>query len=349
MVKLHQENDAIIEEIYQRKNDAEIARQREYVAAVQIQAFFRGCRVRSYMRHLHNSAKILQKRWRGFLGRQFYRILVKNSVLIMKLNFYNGMATKVQKVWRGYYVRKYVFNYYSRKRYLEALQIKNELVRSELEEFSEQQEHVRQRQREMEHKKRREHMARKHHFLISTHVIPGIYNSPFLPYPTETEYLLRSVKPHPPKVKKKTEDNQYDPSWKSYDTTPPKQLPPLTRKPQGPFRTPEDVQKQRYKPFEPTLRVATSFWSLEDARQDMKAKEWTTRVIDDKFIPFSRREHKYDPLLHTSSSYGHLPYGSKYYREEFIDKHVTLEPFKTAVPPIPVFEKLNNTFSQGQV
>lgn len=32
-------------------------------------------------------------------------------------------------MWRGYYIRKYVFNYYSRKRYLEALQIKNEIVR----------------------------------------------------------------------------------------------------------------------------------------------------------------------------------------------------------------------------
>ena len=36
---------------------------------------------------------------------------------------------QIQKMWRGYYVRKYVFNYYSRKRYLEALQIKNEIVR----------------------------------------------------------------------------------------------------------------------------------------------------------------------------------------------------------------------------
>ena len=50
---------------------------------------------------------------------------------------------------------------------------------------------------------------------------------------------------------------------------------------QGPFREPEEVQKQRYKAFQPTLRVATSFTSLEDAREKMKAEEWLTRLNDD--------------------------------------------------------------------
>ena len=50
---------------------------------------------------------------------------------------------------------------------------------------------------------------------------------------------------------------------------------------QGPFREPEEVQKQRYKAFQPTLRVATSFTSLEDARERMKAEEWLTRLNDD--------------------------------------------------------------------
>lgn len=49
---------------------------------------------------------------------------------------------------------------------------------------------------------------------------------------------------------------------------------------QGPFREPADVQKQRYKPFQPTLRVATSFTALEDARENMKAEEWVTRLND---------------------------------------------------------------------
>ncbi|KAK3092742.1 hypothetical protein FSP39_006778 [Pinctada imbricata] len=348
MVRLLDQTDQIVETVYQRKNDAELQRDREFHSSLKIQAWFRGCRTRSYMHHLNSSALRIQKRWRGFLGRRYFRILVKNSVLIMKLNFYNSCATMVQKMWRGYYVRKYVYNYYSRKRYLEALQIKNEIVRSELEEYAEQQEQERRRKQEKEEKARREHLAKKNHYLISTEVIPGIFNSPFLPYPTDTEYMLRAVRPLLHEKKKKSE-KPFDPTCKSYDLPRPKMLPPLPPKPQGPFRNPADVQEQRYKPFQPTLRVATSFTSLEEARQKMKDYEWVTRLNDNIFEPFSRRDTKYEPLLHTTSEYGHLPYGFRYYREEYLDRHLSTQPFKSVVPPIPIFEKLNDTFSQGQV
>lgn len=49
---------------------------------------------------------------------------------------------------------------------------------------------------------------------------------------------------------------------------------------QGPFRDPSEVQKQRYKPLQPTLRVATSYTSTEEARAAMKAREWIMRVND---------------------------------------------------------------------
>ena len=35
---------------------------------------------------------------------------------------------------------------------------------------------------------------------------------------------------------------------------------------QGPFRTPDDVWQQRHKPLNPSLKVATSYFSAEDAR-----------------------------------------------------------------------------------
>ena len=45
-------------------------------------------------------------------------------------------------------------------------------------------------------------------------------------------------------------------------------LPPLVSKSkvQGPFRQPEDVWRQKHKPLSPTLRVATSYNSVEMAR-----------------------------------------------------------------------------------
>lgn len=348
MVRLLEETDPIVEEVYRRKNEAEEARQLEYLSTVKIQAWYRGEKTRAYMSHINKCALIIQRHWRGYLGRGLTRILVKNSVMIMKINFYNKKATYIQKMWRGYYIRKYVFNYYSRKRYLEALQIKNEIVRSELEEYAEMQEQERRRKAEKVEKERREVLARRNHYLISTEVIPGVFNSPFLPYPTDTEYLLRSVKPLLHEKRKKT-DKPFDPTCRSYDLPKPKLLPPLPTKPQGPFREPEDVQNQRYKPFQPSLRVATSFTSLEEARKQMKNEEWVTRLNDNVFEPFSRHDSRYEPLLHTRSEYGHLPYGFRYFREEFPDRRVTQQSFKTLVPSIPIFDKLNDTYSQGQV
>ncbi|XP_035828786.1 spermatogenesis-associated protein 17 [Aplysia californica] len=348
MVRLLGETDGIIAEIYDKKNDAEAARLIEYSNAVKIQSWFRATRVRSYLKHTNRCATAIQRRWRGFLGRRFFRILLKNTVFIMKLNHYNAMACKVQKVWRGYYVRKYVFNYYSRKRYLEALQVKNEIIRSELSEYAEQQEATRKREEEKKEMEHRKMEARRHHYLVSTEVMPGIYNSPFLPYPTETEYLLRNVRPLSHKTSKKR-GAEFDPAWVKYNSQIPKTLPPLSALPQGPFRDPAVVQKQRYKPFQPSLRVSTDFYSLEKARQKLKDAEWVTRINDSTFQPFTHRSVPYEPLLHSTSRYGHLPYGTKYYREEFLDKHVFSQNFKTLVPPIPIFSKLNDTYSQGQV
>ncbi|XP_076463447.1 spermatogenesis-associated protein 17-like [Babylonia areolata] len=348
MVRLSRKVEEIVEDSYDRKNDAEAQRETEYLAAVKVQAWFRACRTRSYVKYLNNCATRIQKTWRGFLGRRYFRVLVKNSVFIMKLNYYNLMATYIQKMWRGYFVRKYEFNYHCRKRYLEALQVKNEIIRSELAEFAEQQDVVQKRIEEHRERLKLEREARKKHHLISTEVIPGIYNSPFLPFPTEQEYILRSVKPlpHPKKSSSKT---QFDPAWVGYNEKLPKQLPPLAKRLQGPFRQPADVQKQRYKPFQPTLRVATDFYSLDKAREILKAEEWVSRYNDTLFQPFTRRSVPYEPLLHTTSKFGHLPYGSKYFREADLSKHVANKPFKMLVPPIPVFEKLNDTYSQGQV
>merc|ERR1712226_1444886 len=311
MVKLQKHKDEIVEETYRRINEAEEQRAFEYRAVLRIQAWFRAQRVRSYINHLNSCARLIQRRWRGF------------------------------------YTRKYIFNYYSRKRYLEGLMIKNEIVRNELEEYAENQEQMAQWKREAEEKKELDEQARKNHYLLSTEVLPGIYNSPYKPYPDEMEYHLRNAKPRTPN-KEKSKGHPFDPAWKKYDLPTHSPLPPVQSKPQGPFRDPRDVQKQRYKPFQPTLRVATNYYSLEEAREHMKAEEWVTRLNDNLFEPFSKKPPLYQPLLHTTSKYGHLSYGTEYFREEFPERFAVTQNFQSVVPPIPIFEKLNDTYSQGQ-
>ncbi|ELU08860.1 hypothetical protein CAPTEDRAFT_159316 [Capitella teleta] len=269
----------------------------------------------------------------------------------MKMKHYHRMATTIQKTWRGFYTRKYVSNYYSRKRYLEGLKIKNEIMLNELEEYAEQQEQMTEIKKDIDQKKKLDTFSRKNHYLLSTVVQPGVFNSPYKPYPDEMEFHLRNAKmdspsPHPPK---KSKDKIFDPSWRRYDLPKPEVLPPVNGKPQGPFRDPREVQQQRYKPFQPTLRVESNYYSLDEAREKMKQEEWVNRLIDIKFQPSKRKTYAYEPLLHSTSSFGHLPYGTSYFRHEYPDKWLfgSSEKFRTVVPPIPVFEKLNDTYTEG--
>ena len=63
----------------------------------------------------------------------------------------------------------------------------------------------------------------------------------------------------------------------------PSGLPPLPVKPQGPFREPLDVRRQRYRPFSPSLRVETDFETVEKGREKVKAKEWVERLHDEMY------------------------------------------------------------------
>lgn len=349
----------VVEELFEKKRDAEEERDREFQAALKIQCWFRGTKVRAYLKFLHHCARTIQRHFRGHKGREIYRQLVQEKLARMRIDFYNKQATIIQRFWRGFYIRKYIFNYYSRKRYLLGVLAKNEIVRKELEEFAIKSRQEKELKRELEEKLAKQMKARKTHYLISTHQLPGVYNSPFYPpQPSAKEMELRNARPlsRRSRLKQKSqlpvdaaEILNHSRSIKIVSrVSKSAPLPPISMKTaakvQGPFRTPDEVWQQRHKPLNPSLRVATSYVSAEDARADMKANEWVTRLIDDKFVPFTHRERPYDPLLHTTSQYGSLPYGTKHFREEDPEGHITPSRFQTVVSPIPVFEQFGKTY-----
>ncbi len=60
-------------------SNANQERSKEYNAALCIQRWFRGCRVRAYLKHLHDNAIIIQSHYRGYLGRAEHRRRLKVS------------------------------------------------------------------------------------------------------------------------------------------------------------------------------------------------------------------------------------------------------------------------------
>lgn len=346
IINLRSQISDILEQVYESNRIADQYRELEYNAAVKIQSWYRGMRVREYLKHVNNAAITIQRSFRGYSGRKKYRKLLDERVRTMRKNFFDEKATMCQKIWRGYFSRKYIFNYYKRKAYLVAIQHKNEAVLNELKEYKDYMDRQAEEKKNYEKYKRLEEKAKREHYLISTKQISGVYNSPYKPAPGEMEYLMRNIKLDPSEYHdnyvKSVKANKFD------LISLPEGLPPLINKPQGPFRDPIDVRKQRYRPFSPTLRCETDFESLNIARKAMKGKEWTERLHDEIFVPIDKSVHKkpYLPLMVTTSKYGALDYGTKAFRDESKNSELPNGRFKALVPPIPEFHKLNRTYIQ---
>ncbi|XP_073485280.1 spermatogenesis-associated protein 17 isoform X1 [Aquarana catesbeiana] len=353
--RLRREMSGQIPEYFQRCRAAEEKRLTEYNAAVVIQSWFRGCRVRAYLRYLNRMGTVIQKWWRGYLARKYFRKKVKTAYFIMKMNFYNDMAVRIQKMWRGYYVRKFVHNYYALKKYLEGVAFKNHLVRKELEEYASMSEKEKIKRDLEKEERRKNHEARKMHYLLSTEQVAGVFNSPYRQYPDEMEFRLQRARPLSHRdLPKKSNDNDSFVDWSdcrhpfSFPTTSP--LPPINKKkPQGPFRDVGEVLQQRYRPLEPTLRVATSFTSVEEAREEIKRQEWAKGFKDDIFAPFSsfQKNKPYKPLIHTSTEYKRIPYGSQHFRDEDPNTWVTKKDFQATFTSVPLFDKYGRMYSKA--
>ncbi|NXC50685.1 SPT17 protein, partial [Penelope pileata] len=359
LVQLEARLRGLREEYFRRNRLVDEDRKIAYKAAVKIQSWFRGCRVRAYLRHLNKMVITIQKWWRGYLSRRYFRKMIETAYFIMKMNFYNEMAVRIQKRWRGYYSRKYIHNFYALKKYLQAISMNNEIVRYELQEYAEMNEKEKKKKDLEKEEREKKYQARKMHYLLSTEQIPGIYNSPFRKSPDPMELLLRQSKPLSYRRQEATSPFTYElydwPTCKrppAFPTGEP--LPPIGRqKPQGPFRDIAEVLRQRYKRLEPTLRVAASINSpLEKAREDMKREGWRNRIHDNEFLPFSsyNKNKKYDPSIHRSGKYGQETYGIKHFREEQPNKWLAGKDFQTVSPSIVLFEKLGKTYSKaGQI
>ncbi|XP_015448247.1 spermatogenesis-associated protein 17 isoform X2 [Pteropus alecto] len=329
------------QQFYFRNNAVDVFRKKEYDAAVKIQSWFRGCRVRAYIRFLHRVAIIIQKCWRGYLGRQHYQLIVK-----------------IQRRWRGYRIRKYCFNYFYLKAYLRAVSETNDAIREALDEFAEMKEREERKASLEREEKKRDYQARKMHYLVSTKQIPGIYNSPFRQEPDPWELRLQKAKPLTHRrLELQPQRSSCLSNWLACTTArsfPRSEfLPPIHRRQcQGPFRDIADVLEQRYKPLEPTLWVAEPMDELKEAREELKRQEWIKNIHDNMFLPFSshHKNRKYIPSMHMSSKYDPSSHGCPRFRDEEPEKWISNKNFQTVLPPIDLFSNYGKMYSKaGQI
>ncbi|CAF3484183.1 unnamed protein product [Rotaria sp. Silwood1] len=339
-LELRHNADQILVELEHLAKEAEYVREHENRASVIIQSAWRGYLVRSHIKYLNRCATLIQTWWRIYKAKVLFRQKLKEHVLQLRLKYYDDNAVKIQKIWRGFYVRKYVLDFYSRKRYLTGLEQKNEQIRTQLREYREYLDQKQLEQQRQANIAKLEEEAKKTHYLVSTKVVPGIYNSKYLEAPKEMEIILRTTKFELPTTTKpiKSRKDQEIAALTKF-------LPPLKSKPQGPFRAPEDVRYQRYRPLKPSLRCETDFFATEKMREELKLQEWVDRIHDDTFKSGLCRDKPYPRMLIGEDPYVEPTKLERLaLREPNKTQWVADKGFRSLVHGIPEFDKFETTY-----
>jgi hypothetical protein len=164
---------------YFRANEIEKQWARDNAAALKIQSKFRMyVRRKEFLRKKAAAIKI-ETHFRAYYARQQFRLRQLQDCNSKNLQYFAQQATIIQKLFRGYFVRKYIHNFYMRKSELEALQTKNAHFRAELEQFGTAQAQEAEEYQQELAKAEFGALAKNLHHLSSTRAVPGVYNSPF--------------------------------------------------------------------------------------------------------------------------------------------------------------------------
>ncbi|KAI9202876.1 uncharacterized protein BJ171DRAFT_426063 [Polychytrium aggregatum] len=307
----------IADEFFVAARDAELHYHEEYDAAVTIQKAWRGYATRRWKSELRGVALQIQRIYRGYIGRNSFekKALEKNHAKRMKM--YNAMATNIQKIWRGYYSRKFKFDYYRRKEYIKHITKKvrpeqyappiethhdcpaqMDKIREQLKIHESFQKQLVEEQREDEELARLEALAGRSHHLLSTKAIPGVWSSvPDWRWSRGNSNDAGTTKTDgtslaPLRVpESKLQYNTFLKKWyretigrnhRGIQVKPPSGSEDLDecegqKCAQGPFLPRGLMQKRRDRGFKPTLRVQTDYFDNRNYQLEEKRVELTQR------------------------------------------------------------------------
>ncbi|KAJ3361466.1 spermatogenesis-associated protein 17 [Kappamyces sp. JEL0680] len=171
-----------------RGTEAEKNRGRERNAALNIQKMWRGKYIRKGVYSLDYTIKVIQRAVRKFIAYLRNMKLARELELRKRMDCYNGSATTIQRIWRGYWLRKYVLNMQQRRHYFEELRSKVSGLCTLTGQMSQVRIHVDQVQRQVvaeraiaaavEEEHRLERFVRNKHHLVGTQSVPGVYSRP---------------------------------------------------------------------------------------------------------------------------------------------------------------------------
>lgn len=177
--RLWQRRNEIFSELFAAEDAAEAERAKAHQAAQAVQAAYRGHVERQRLRAQHQAASAIQRSLRAASSRQRADSERAAAAAAKEQALYNAAATQIQRMFRGFWSRRYVHDCRRRREYLAKIAAKGAETRAELAAHRAaladaarlaEQAHVKDSFARA--------AARSHHLVGTTHV-PGVFNSPF--------------------------------------------------------------------------------------------------------------------------------------------------------------------------
>lgn len=107
-----------LQRYYEAADAAEEAMEREWAAAVTIQLVWRGYATRMQLKHQRDCARKMEEVYRQWNARKKAREAKIAALEQRRRDAYDGAATKLQSLWRGYRSRTDIFDFRSRSAYV---------------------------------------------------------------------------------------------------------------------------------------------------------------------------------------------------------------------------------------
>ncbi|CAK84735.1 unnamed protein product (macronuclear) [Paramecium tetraurelia] len=178
----------IVDLYYQQVEQMETNYDIDNKYATKIQSYYRMYVLHKAYKKNQNATITIQKYCRAYLARQLVkqklsecknRRNVSTILIFHQIIYLSNQAQTIQRYFRGYIYRKYVHDFYLRKKQLELMNIKNQNFLQELRSKAEQEKEEEKIRHEQAAKQEFMKLATNLHHLTSTKSQPGIFKPPF--------------------------------------------------------------------------------------------------------------------------------------------------------------------------
>jgi myosin heavy subunit len=122
----------VTDELRRRLAEAAAAAPLERESTIRVQRLFRGAFVRSDISAKRDACISITRVFRGHRARSDFRAKARERVEEEGLAVFYYHSSIIQRAFRGFYSRKHYHDYSARKKYIDSIKVKGDLLREQL-------------------------------------------------------------------------------------------------------------------------------------------------------------------------------------------------------------------------